>query len=112
MNNADNITWKHGEVFCRWKGMHRDEWVKILGTDGDLIEDRPDLIIIEDTVYCDSSQVLLDYLKEADDDFIDNLNKVKSLGQLRFSAVNMEAVREFQSDLDAYYAIVPEPEEA
>lgn len=110
MNNPDNITWVEGENFCRWKGMHHDEYQKLLGTDADLRIDTENVMVVGDTVYCESANDFLQFLHTFPDaeslhEFIHDTMKVRTFGQMRYD-INLELLREFESDLNAHYKVV------
>lgn len=107
MNNAKNITWIKGEKYCRWKGMHHDEYTKLLGTDLDLSIDIPGVVIVGEIAYCDSADHFLKFLHtvaEPEDlhNLIHEVSHVRTFEQMRFD-INIDLLREFESDLSAYY---------
>jgi len=106
MKNHKNITWIKGEDYCRWKGMHYDEYSKLIGT-GELTIDVPGLIVVGEVVYCDSPQVFLEFLQTLPDEdslhgLIHEITQVRTFEQMRFD-IDLDMLREFSSDLEAYY---------
>lgn len=107
MKNRKNITWIKGEEYCRWKGMSYEEYSKIVGSAGDLEIDLFNLIKLGDVIYCDSAADLLAFLEtipNAKDlyNLIHEGLKVRTFEQMRFD-IDLKQLREFASDLEAYY---------